>query len=150
MISVSFDEAAADEAAADAPSREQIIAWVKNALSDLRPEAGVDLRVVDELEIRVLNARFRGQDRTTNVLSFPAQLPPGVDLNHLGDIAIAAPVIAREASEHGIPAADRWAHLITHGVLHLLGFDHEDDGDAKRMEAEEVRILARLGVPNPY
>ncbi len=136
--------------AARAPSRARIVAWAENALAELRPGANLDLKVVDEREMRELNARFRGQDRPTNVLAFPAELPPGVELEHLGDVVIAAPVVEREAEEYGVEPADRWAHLITHGVLHLLGFDHLEAEQAKRMEAEEVRILARLGIADPY
>jgi probable rRNA maturation factor len=84
------------------------------------------------------------------VLSFPAELPPGVDLPLLGDLAICAPVVLREAAEQGKPVAHHWAHLTVHGVLHLLGHDHLVDADADRMEALETRILATLGIPDPY
>ncbi len=145
MISVSFGRGARQ-----APSREQLVAWVDNALAGLRPGAGLDLRVVGSAEMRRLNLRFRGDDRATNVLSFPAEFPAGVEVDHLGDIVIAAPVVEREAARFGIAPAERWAHLVTHGVLHLLGYDHEEPEQAREMEAEEIRILARLGIPDPY
>ncbi len=144
-VSVSFGDVSGE-----LPSRAQIQAWVDNALAELRPGAGLDLKVVDEAEMRRLNARFRGRDRATNVLAFPAEPLPGADWDHLGDIVIAAPLVDREAREYGIATADRWAHLITHAVLHLLGYEHEQAADAERMETEEIRLLARLGIDNPY
>jgi probable rRNA maturation factor len=103
-------------------------------------------------EGRRLNRTWRGKDRPTNVLSFPAAsaygLGPGASL--LGDLAICAPVVAREAREQGKEARAHWAHMVIHGVLHLLGYDHENDRDASRMETLERRILAQLGYPNPY
>lgn len=100
--------------------------------------------------MRALNARYRGRDYATNVLSFPAELPPGVDVPLLGDIVVCAPVVAREAAEqHKAPRA-HWAHMLVHATLHLLGHDHEQPHDATRMEALETRILAALGFPDPY
>lgn len=102
--------------------------------------------LTDDDVVRDLNHRFRGRDSATNVLSFPA--PEG--LGSLGDIALAHGVCAREAAEQGKPLAHHLQHLVAHGMLHLLGYDHEDDGEAEAMEAEERRILAGLGVPDPY
>jgi probable rRNA maturation factor len=98
-------------------------------------------------EVRALNARFRGKDQPTNVLSFPAGDNPH---GHLGDVALALGVCAAEASAQGKPLADHLRHLVTHGVLHLVGYDHQDDGEAEAMEALEREILATLGVPDPY
>lgn len=108
-----------------------------------------DLTVLltDDATVRDLNARFRGRDATTNVLSFPA---PPTAAPHLGDIALAHGVCAREAAEQGKPLAQHLQHLVVHGVLHLLGFDHLEDDEAEDMEARERAILSRLGVPDPY
>mgnify|MGYP000573776731 CR=1 FL=1 len=104
----------------------------------------------DDAAVRVLNARYRGKDAPTNVLSFPADLPPGVDLPLLGDIVICAPLVAREADEQHKALADHWAHLTVHGVLHLLGHDHRTDEEAGEMEALETRILTGLGCADPW
>jgi probable rRNA maturation factor len=112
--------------------------------------AELSIRIVGSREGRALNLRYRGRDYATNVLSFPAELPPGVTLPLLGDIVIAAPVVAREAREQDKPLRDHYAHLTVHGVLHLLGYDHQREHDAARMEALEKRILASLGIPDPY
>jgi probable rRNA maturation factor len=106
--------------------------------------AELTIRVIGAAESRKLNRTWRGKDKPTNVLSFAADAPV------LGDLAICAPVVAREAREQGKRAAAHWAHMVVHGVLHLLGYDHENDRDAARMEAREARILAQLGMPNPY
>ncbi len=126
--------------------------WVGAALRGTRRRKPAELaiRLVDAAEGSELNRQYRGKDYATNVLSFPAELPPGVDLPLLGDLAICAPVVLREAAEQGKPPAHHWAHLTIHGVLHLLGHDHIAEADAERMEALETRILAGLGIPDPY
>ena len=107
----------------------------------------VTILLTDDDSVRDLNARFRGKDYATNVLSFPApQNPEG----HLGDIALAFDVCAREAAEQGKPLVHHLQHLVAHGVLHLLGYDHETDAEAEHMEGLERVILAGLGVPDPY
>ena len=108
---------------------------------------GVTLLLTDDATVRDLNARFRGQDKPTNVLSFPA--PPNPE-DHLGDVALAFGVCAREAQEQGKPLAHHLQHLVAHGVLHLLGYDHTTDGEADAMEGLERIVLAGLGVPDPY
>ena len=105
---------------------------------------------MDAKEGRALNRHYRGKDYATNVLSFPADLPEGVDLPLLGDLVICAPVVAKEAQDQGKPLAAHYAHLTVHGVLHLLGMDHEDEREAEAMEAIEREILADLGLPDPY
>jgi probable rRNA maturation factor len=104
--------------------------------------------VVGSHESRALNARWRGRAKPTNVLSFPAA--PELGGGQLGDLVVCAPVVAREAREQGKPLAAHWAHMIVHGTLHLLGFDHERAADARRMEGRERALLARLGVADPY
>lgn len=134
------------------PAAVSLRRWVAAALAGARRRkpAELSIRVVDADEGRALNRHYRGKDYATNVLSFAAELPPGIDLPLLGDLVICAPVVAREAAEQGKPERNHWAHLTVHGVLHLLGHDHIADADAERMEALERRILAKLGMPDPY
>lgn len=128
--------------------------WVEAATADLQTDVQLTIRIVDELESRTLNHRFRGRDKPTNVLSFPFEAPPGVPLeeigNHLGDLVICAPVVRQEAGEQGKTQAEHWAHMVVHGVLHLRGFDHQADSDAEAMEQRERQLLAGLGFADPY
>ena len=124
--------------------------WVAAALKGRIREADLAIRIVDEREGQALNRHYRGKDYATNVLSFPAELPEGVKLPLLGDLVICAPVVAREAAEQGKPVAAHYAHLTVHGVLHLLGWDHEDEREAEAMEQLEREILAELGIADPY
>lgn len=134
---------------ASAPDDEFLRRAAAAALEGRRADAELCLRIVDRGESAELNRRYRGKAGPTNVLSFPcdAQVP---DLALLGDLVICAPVVAAEAEAQGKPAAAHWTHLVVHGVLHLLGFDHIGDHEAEIMEAEERAILARLGYPDPY
>lgn len=132
------------------PAEADFARWAETALAGGRSAAELAIRVVDEAEGRELNHRYRDKDYATNVLSFPADLPPGVDLPVLGDLVICAPVVRREAAEQGKAEMDHWAHLVIHGCLHLLGYDHEAEPEAEAMEALETAIMARLGLPNPY
>lgn len=134
------------------PAAASFRAWVEAALrgAGRRKVTELAIRLVDAKEGRILNREYRGKDYATNVLSFPAELPPGVKLPLIGDLAICAPVVAREAAEQGKAPRDHWAHLTVHGVLHLLGYDHVDDAEAEAMEALETRILAGLGIADPY
>ena len=124
--------------------------WVGAALDGRIRRADLAIRLVDAKEGRAMNRHYRGKDYATNVLSFPAELPEGVQLPLLGDLVICAPVVAREAREQGKPLNDHYAHLTVHGALHLLGWDHEDEREAECMEALERGILAGLGVEDPY
>ena len=137
---------------ADIPAAASFRRWVGAALRGARRRKSTELaiRIVDTDEGRALNRDYRGKDYATNVLSFPAELPSGVALPLIGDLAICAPVVAREAAEQGKPLRDHWAHLTVHGVLHLLGHDHIEEAQAEAMEALETRILAGLGIPDPY
>jgi probable rRNA maturation factor len=114
--------------------------------------SGVEIGVVltDDAKMRALNRTWRGKDTSTNVLSFPAPASGSAEPRLLGDVVLAFETIAREAAEQRISARDHLAHLTVHGVLHLLGHDHENDRDAETMEHREREILARLGVPDPY
>ncbi len=128
--------------------------WVAVALKGRIREADLAIRLVDQREGRALNQHYRGKDYATNVLSFPAELPDGlpkgIRLPLLGDLVICAPVVAREAAEQGKPLNTHYAHLTVHGVLHLLGWDHEDDKEAEAMEQLEREILGELGLSDPY
>ena len=113
--------------------------------------ASVSLCLSDDARVRQLNARWRGTDKPTNVLAFPAARARGLgEAAVLGDIAVAYETMAREAEAIGVALADHYRHLVAHGFLHLMGYDHQTDEEAGRMEALETRILARLGVADPY
>lgn len=136
------------------PSEDSLRQWVSVALVAGEPAAErdfeVSVRVVDEDEIRDLNRTFRHKDYATNVLSFPADLPPELALPLLGDIVVCAPVVLREASEQGKSTESHWAHMMVHGTLHLLGYDHIDEDEALAMEALETTIITGLGFDPPY
>lgn len=134
------------------PAPASFARWVRAALASMRRRGLVSIRVVDEAEGRALHRDYRQRDYPTNVLAFPAEpLPKGVKGPRLlGDLVLCAPVVAREARAQGKRAADHWAHLTVHGTLHLVGYDHLEPAEAERMEALEVRILARLGIADPY
>ena len=134
----------------EVPAQQDVEQWVAAALAGLRTEAEVAIRIVDEAESAALNHQYRQKPYATNVLSFPCELPPGVELPLLGDLAICAAVVQREAHDQGKPLAAHWAHMVVHGVLHLVGFDHQDDAQAHTMESREVEILRALGFANPY
>lgn len=133
------------------PAEAQFRTWAAAALAGRREAAELTIRVVDEVEGTQLNQRYRGRPGPTNVLSFPFDPPPGLPPQDLiGDLVICAPLVAREAALQGKPQDAHWAHLVVHGTLHLLGYDHLTDPDAEEMEAMETVILAGLGFPSPY
>lgn len=113
-------------------------------------DAEISVAIVSKDDIQQLNRDYRQKDKPTNVLSFPAELPEGIDCHLLGDIVICAEVVAEEATLQNKEPASHWAHMLVHGCLHLLGFDHIDDNDAEQMEALEINILQQLGFNNPY
>ncbi len=137
------------------PGSGEIQVWVDRVLLNAgrtdSPEVAV--RVVTREEMRALNRRFRGQDKPTNVLSFPAGSIDGLpdeSAAPLGDIVVCARVLVDEAAQQSKRLSDHWAHMIVHGMLHLLGYDHESDSDAARMEALEIGLLRQAGIANPY
>lgn len=136
--------------APDLPTESDFLRWVTAAIGDGMDEAQLTVRITDEAEIRELNATYRGKDYATNVLSFPFEAPPGVDIPLLGDIVICAAVVAREAAEQEKPLQAHWAHMVIHGALHLLGYDHIDEAEAEEMEGLEIHLLTDLGYANPY
>ena len=125
--------------------------WVNTALESRIREADLAIRIVDMDEGRALNRHYRGKDYATNVLSFPADVPDEfLDIPLLGDLVICIAVVEREAAEQGKALEAHWAHLVIHGCLHLLGYDHIEDEEAEEMEALERTLLAELGHPDPY
>jgi probable rRNA maturation factor len=142
------------------PSQAEIRAWLQAAFrAGSRQHAGhfdVSVRIVDEGESRQLNLRYRQQDEATNVLAFPAGSAgeisglPEDEVQALGDLVICGPLVEQEAAQQGKAIAGHWGHLLVHGMLHLLGYDHQTSGGAAEMETMEKRILAERGVADPY
>jgi probable rRNA maturation factor len=132
------------------PSRRQLTVWAAAALAPLRGPAALSVRVVGSARSRSLNARYRNKDKPTNVLSFGWGVGAPDGQRFLGELVICAPVVAREASAQGKSLKAHWAHMTVHGVLHLLGFDHEREPEAVKMAAKEIQILDRLGFSDPY
>ena len=130
--------------APDLPTETQFQQWLDAAVLPFQAEAEVTIRIVGNAESQQLNFDYRGKDKPTNVLSFPFQCPPGIELPLLGDLVICAPVVAREAIAQGKLLSAHYAHLTIHGVLHLLGLDHENEREAEAMEAIEVLTEAGL------
>jgi probable rRNA maturation factor len=133
-----------------APCRGDIATWAGMAIGRRAAGGELGVRVVGSAESRRLNARYRGKDKPTDVLSFPPAPLPGGDLRPLGDLVICAQVVRSEARRQGKLLEAHWAHLVVHGALHLIGYDHEREAEAKRMERREVAVLRRLGFANPY
>lgn len=132
------------------PDETQLQTWLDAALAGIEQDNEVVIRIVDEDESAQLNQQYRQKSGPTNILSFPFEVPDGIEMDLLGDLVICAPVVAREAQAQGKALFDHWAHITVHGVLHLLGYDHIDDVEAEEMEALEIKILATLDIKNPY
>jgi len=136
------------------PAVDDIALWVNRTLNAASASSAseISVRVVDVIEMQRLNKEFRDQDKPTNVLSFAAGDLDGLpnDAQPLGDIVVCAAVVAGEAEQQNKPVGEHWAHMIVHGTLHLLGFDHESDSDAAEMEGLEIQIMADHGIADPY
>ena len=132
------------------PEEAAIRQWALQALPEQNRDSELTIRVVDEAEITALNRQYRGKDGATNVLSFPYEAIPGVATDLLGDIVICAPVVVGESVAQDKPLEAHWAHMVIHGVLHLLDYDHHLDAEAHKMEARETELLASLGYADPY
>ena len=134
------------------PDKDDIQRWIEAVLAAEKNVVEVELtvRIVGVDEITDLNTRYRHKTGPTNILSFPFEAPPGVELNLLGDLVIAAPVVVREARQQNKTESAHWAHMVVHGTLHLLGYDHQGPAEAEDMEAREISILHSLGHSNPY
>lgn len=132
------------------PTAEQIEQWATAAVQPKSDEVEMTVRIVDEAESHALNLNYRGKDRPTNVLSFPFECPDEVELPLLGDLVICRQVVEREAQEQDKPVMAHWAHMVVHGSLHLLGYDHIEDDEAEEMESLETQIMTELGFADPY
>ena len=132
------------------PIAEQIEQWATAAVQPQSDEVEMTVRIVDEAESHELNLNYRGKDRPTNVLSFPFECPDEVELPLLGDLVICRQVVEREAQEQDKPVMAHWAHMVVHGSLHLLGYDHIEDDEAEEMESLETQIMTGLGFVDPY
>lgn len=132
------------------PTAEQIEQWATAAVQPKSDEVEMTVRIVDEAESHELNLNYRGKDRPTNVLSFPFECPDEVELPLLGDLVICRQVVEREAQEQDKPLMAHWAHMVVHGSLHLLGYDHIEDDEAEEMESLETQIMTELGFADPY
>ncbi len=132
------------------PKDKQLELWVNTVLTNLNEEFELTIRIVDESESAQLNETYRHKKGATNILSFPFEVPDEIELNLLGDLVICASVLEREALEQNKPLHNHWAHIVIHGTLHLLGYDHIDDAEAKEMEVKEIELLQTLSIPNPY
>jgi len=131
------------------PGEDKFCRWVDGALQKSYPALEQTIRIVGEAESRLLNSQFRGKESPTNVLSFPTD-SEYLDYDCLGDLVICAPVVEAEALAQEKPVESHWAHMVVHGMLHLQGFDHQDDTEAFAMETLETEILSTLGYSNPY
>lgn len=138
-----------DDEMAEIPDSTEFLSWVKSVLQKNYDNLEQTIRIVDRSESQALNAQFRGKDSPTNILSFPSETSY-LDYQCLGDLVICAPLVTKEADEQGKSVHAHWAHLVVHGMLHLQGYDHENDANAEKMEALEVEILSTLGYSNPY
>lgn len=132
------------------PTADQFQLWADTALSHLNKDFELTIRVVDNSESQQLNHQYRNKNKPTNVLSFPFEVPEGIDLNLLGDLVICSDIVASEALQQNKAITDHWAHLVIHGCLHLLGYDHIQEVEAEEMESLEIQLLASLGIDNPY
>ena len=150
MASVFVDLQVATENIEGLPTEEQIVQWATAAVQPEGDEVEMTVRIVDEAESHDLNLTYRGKDRPTNVLSFPFECPDEVELPLLGDLVICRQVVEREAAEQEKPLMAHWAHMVVHGSLHLLGYDHIEDNEAEEMESLETQIMQGLGFDDPY
>ncbi len=132
------------------PSKAEFTTWLNTALASYNKPFEVTIRVVDADESQALNLQYRNKDNPTNVLSFPFEVPEGVELDLLGDLVICAEVVEQEAKQQNKPLINHWAHMVIHGCLHLLGYDHISEDDANEMEALEIKLLAKLEISDPY
>ena len=150
MSQVILDLQLACEDNSGLPEESQFQTWLNAVIPQFQEESEVTIRVVDTAESHSLNLTYRGKDKPTNVLSFPFEAPPGLELPLLGDLVICRQVVEREAKEQGKPLMAHWAHMVVHGSLHLLGYAHIEDEEAEDMEALERDIMQELGFADPY
>jgi len=124
--------------------------WLDAVLKNDNQDSEIVIRIVDENEMIQFNEQYRNKKGTTNILSFPFEVPEGVESQLLGDLLVCAPVVEQEAGQQNKKLEQHWAHLIIHGILHLLGYNHIEEMEAEEMEAIEINILSTIGINNPY
>lgn len=150
MKQVIIDLQIASENSENLPTESQIQLWANRAVQPELSDVEITVRIVDEAESHELNLTYRGKDKPTNVLSFPFECPEQVEINLLGDLVICRQVVEHEAAEQEKPLLAHWAHMVVHGCLHLLGYDHIVDEEAEEMESLETEIMQSLGFADPY
>jgi len=149
-MSIILDLQLASENQQDLPDEASIITWLECVVKRFQDDAEVTVRIVDEAESQQLNSDYRGKDKPTNVLSFPFEVPEGIELDLLGDLLICKQVVEQEALAQQKPLNSHWAHMVIHGTLHLLGYDHIIDDEADVMESLETEIMLELQFEDPY
>jgi len=151
MIELDYQNASTDK---QIPSEQQCLTWLQQFLPEFQEVSELTIRIVDENESQALNHQYRGKEKPTNVLSFPSEVPAYIteemEFPLLGDLVICAQVVNQESQEQNKTFDAHWAHMLLHGCLHLLGYDHIEDEEALEMEALEIEILQKMGFPNPY
>ncbi|MDE1358280.1 rRNA maturation RNase YbeY [Vibrio aestuarianus] len=149
-MSIELDLQLAVESEQGLPTFNDFSQWLNKAVTPFQTQAEVTIRVVDVQESQQLNREYRGKDKPTNVLSFPFEAPPGMEIDLLGDLVICRQVVEQEAQEQNKPLLAHWAHMVVHGSLHLLGYDHIEDDEAEEMESLETEIMLDMGFEDPY
>ncbi|NBI42142.1 rRNA maturation RNase YbeY [[Haemophilus] felis] len=150
MKDVIIDLQIACEQVDNLPTEQQIQTWANLAVQPELADVEITVRIVDEAESHELNLAYRGKDKPTNVLSFPFECPEEVQINLLGDLVICRQVVEKEAEEQNKLLMAHWAHMVVHGCLHLLGYDHIEESEAEEMENLETQIMQSLGFEDPY
>ncbi|WP_261816856.1 rRNA maturation RNase YbeY [Vibrio gallicus] len=149
-MAIYLDLQLATETGEQLPSEQDFQGWLEKTIPLFQPDAELTIRIVDQQESHQLNLDYRGKDKPTNVLSFPFEAPPGMEINLLGDLVICKQVVEDEAKEQQKPLIAHWAHMVVHGSLHLLGYDHIEDDEAEEMESLETEIMQGMGFEDPY
>ncbi|MFS1919353.1 rRNA maturation RNase YbeY [Vibrio lentus] len=149
-MSIELDLQIAVENEKGLPTEQDIQLWLDKTIPQFQESAELTVRIVDTEESHQLNHDYRGKDKPTNVLSFPFEAPPGMELDLLGDLIICRQVVEKEAEEQNKPLLAHWAHMVVHGSLHLLGYDHIEDDEAEEMESLETEIMQTMGFEDPY
>ncbi|MBD1555843.1 rRNA maturation RNase YbeY [Vibrio sp. S9_S30] len=149
-MTIELDLQLAVENESGLPSQQDFQTWLDKTIPLFQPQAEVTIRIVDVEESQQLNHEYRGKDKPTNVLSFPFEVPPGMEMDLLGDLVICRQVVELEAKEQDKSVTAHWAHMVVHGSLHLLGYDHIEDEEADEMEALETEIMQSMGFKDPY
>lgn len=149
-MSIELDLQIASENQTGLPSKEEFQCWLDKVIPQFQTSAELTIRIVDKEESQYLNREYRGIDKPTNVLSFPFEVPSEIELNLLGDLVICRQIVEEEAIEQNKTLLAHWAHMVVHGSLHLLGYDHITDDEAEEMESIEAELMQNIGFNDPY